>query len=72
MRRGQPARSATRPPGTGVADGPPEVRAMSIVLVELIGVFGLALGIGLWQLRDVNRELRRDRDRGSDDDRTER
>jgi hypothetical protein len=32
-------------------------------LVELFLVFGLAVGIGVWQLVSVTRELRRDRER---------
>ena len=34
---------------------------MNIVIIELIVVLGVALGIGFWQLYDVNRELRKDR-----------
>jgi len=42
---------------------------MNIVLIELIVVAVVALGLGLWQLWDVNRELRKDRDpeRSNDD-----
>jgi hypothetical protein len=32
-------------------------------LIELVMIFGLALGLGIWQLVSVNRELRRDRER---------
>jgi uncharacterized membrane protein YidH (DUF202 family) len=41
---------------------------MNIIVVELVVVAVVALGLGFWQLYDVNRELRRDRDRddGSD------
>ena len=34
----------------------------NIILIELIFVAVVALGIGLWQLWDVNRELRKHRD----------
>lgn len=43
---------------------------MNIVLIELIVVVVIALGLGFWQLWDVNRELRKDRERNDtrDDD----
>lgn len=43
---------------------------MNIVLIELIVVVVIALGLGFWQLWDVNRELRKDRERDDtrDDD----
>jgi hypothetical protein len=36
---------------------------LNIVIVELIVVGVVALGLGFWQLYDVNRELRKDRER---------
>jgi hypothetical protein len=45
---------------------------MSIIMLELIFVAAVALGLGLWQLRDVNRALREHRDEeptSHDDDR---
>jgi len=44
---------------------------LNIVIVELIFVAVVALGLGLWQLWDVNRELRKDRDESKDDDDTD-
>lgn len=43
---------------------------VNIVLIELIVVVVIALGLGFWQLWDVNRELRKDRERDDtrDDD----
>jgi len=38
-------------------------RHLNIVIIELIVVLGVALGIGFWQLYDVNRELRKDREK---------
>lgn len=35
---------------------------MNIVLIELILVVVVALGLGLWQLVDINRELRKSRE----------
>lgn len=32
---------------------------MNIIVIELIVVLGVALGLGIWQLIDVNRELRK-------------
>jgi hypothetical protein len=32
-------------------------------MIELIGIFGLAIGLGVWQLISVTREQRRDRER---------
>jgi cytoskeletal protein RodZ len=32
-------------------------------LVELVLVFGLVLGFGIWQLVSVRREIRRDREK---------
>lgn len=32
-------------------------------LVELVLVFGLVLGFGIWQLASVRREIRRDREK---------
>lgn len=34
---------------------------MNIIIIELIVVLGVALGLGFWQLYDVNRELRKHR-----------
>lgn len=31
--------------------------------IELVMIFGLAIGFGVWQLISVTRELRRDRER---------
>lgn len=39
---------------------------VNIVLIELIVVVVIALGLGFWQLWDVNRELRKDRERGDE------
>ena len=36
---------------------------MDIIVLELILVAVVALGLGFWQLYDVNRELRKDRDK---------
>lgn len=36
---------------------------MSIKVLELVLVAGVALGLGFWQLYDVNRELRKDREK---------
>lgn len=41
---------------------------LNIVVVELIFVAVVALGLGLWQLWDVNRELRKDRERDESED----
>jgi len=41
---------------------------VDLIVVELLVVLGVALGIGLWQLRDINRELRKDRDKPSQAD----
>lgn len=41
---------------------------LNIVIVELIFVAVVALGLGLWQLWDVNRELRKDRERDEPED----
>lgn len=35
---------------------------MNIAVLELILVMTVVLGLGLWQLWDVNRELRKDRE----------
>lgn len=41
---------------------------MNIIVIELIVVLGVALGLGFWQLYDVNRELRKhDEDKHDDD-----
>ena len=37
--------------------------AMSFGIIELSLVFGAALGLGIWQLVAVRRELKRDRDK---------
>ena len=34
---------------------------MNVILLELILVATVALGIGFWQLYDVNKELKKDR-----------
>lgn len=36
---------------------------MELIVWELILVAVVALGLGFWQLRDVNRELRKERDK---------
>jgi hypothetical protein len=36
-------------------------------LVELVLVFGLVLGFGIWQLVSVRREIRRDREKAKQD-----
>lgn len=36
---------------------------MNIIVWELILVLVVALGLGFWQLYDINRELRKDRDK---------
>jgi uncharacterized membrane protein YidH (DUF202 family) len=41
---------------------------LDIILIELIFVAVVALGIGIWQLVDVNRELRKHRDSESSRD----
>lgn len=41
---------------------------MDIILIELIFIVVVALGIGIWQLVDVNRELRKDRERPESED----
>jgi hypothetical protein len=47
---------------------------MDLILIELILVSTIALGIGFWQLYDVNKELKKSREespekhRQSDDD----
>ena len=38
------------------------VHRMNIAVLELILVMTVVLGLGLWQLWDVNRELRKDRE----------
>jgi len=40
---------------------------MDIIVLELILVAVVALGLGFWQLYDVNRELRKDREAGRDE-----
>ena len=40
---------------------------MPVILIELVLVLGVTLGIGLWQLYDVNKALKED----SGDDRNE-
>ena len=40
---------------------------MSIKVLELVLIVVVALGIGFWQLYDVNKELKKDRDRGDPD-----
>lgn len=44
---------------------------MNIALIELLIVTGVVLGIGFWQLWDVNRELRKhdDDDKPGNDER---
>lgn len=37
---------------------------MTIKLLELVLVATVALGIGFWQLYDINKELKKDRDQG--------
>ncbi len=41
---------------------------MDIIVLELILVAVVALGLGFWQLHDVNRELRNDCDKDCDND----
>jgi len=41
---------------------------VNLIVIELLVVLGAALGIGIWQLRDVNRELRKHRDEPSQAD----
>lgn len=36
---------------------------MNIIVLELILVAGVALGLGFWQLYDVNKELKKDREK---------
>ena len=36
---------------------------MNIIVIELIVVLGVALGLGFWQLYDVSRELRKDKEK---------
>mgnify|MGYP006288933263 FL=1 len=40
---------------------------MSIKVLELVLIVVAALGIGFWQLYDVNKELKKDRERRDDD-----
>ena len=40
---------------------------MSIKVFELVLIVVAALGIGFWQLYDVNKELKKDRERRDDD-----
>jgi len=42
---------------------------MDLILIELILVSTIALGIGFWQLHDVNKELKKTRDEASENDR---
>ncbi|MBY6204884.1 hypothetical protein [Halomonas denitrificans] len=44
---------------------------MDLIFLELILVVVVALGLGLWQLWDVNRELKKDRDAAPDRPRTQ-
>jgi hypothetical protein len=42
---------------------------MDLILLELILVSTVALGIGFWQLHDVNKELKKSRDDSSEKER---
>jgi len=42
------------------------VRDLNIIVIELIVVLGVALGLGFWQLYDVSRELRKDKEKSDD------
>jgi len=44
---------------------------MNLALIELILVAVLALGFGIWQLYDVNKAIRKDRDESDDASRDE-
>lgn len=44
-------------------DAPPGVARIDLVLVELLVVAVVAIGFGVWQLYDVTRAQRRDRER---------
>lgn len=36
---------------------------MNIIVMELVLVLAVAVGLGVWQLVDINRELRKSRDK---------
>ncbi len=40
---------------------------MSVKVLELVLIVVVALGIGFWQLYDVNKELKKDRERRDND-----
>ncbi len=40
---------------------------MDLIFLELILVVVVALGLGLWQLWDINRELKKDREKARSD-----
>jgi len=40
---------------------------VNIIVIELIVVLGVALGLGFWQLYDVNRELHKHDDDNQED-----
>ena len=55
-------------PSTGARPGRDQRSAtMNIVLIELLLVLGVALGLGIWQLIDVTRAQRADRERRPED-----
>lgn len=41
---------------------------MPVILIELVLVLGVTLGIGLWQLYDVNKALKEDKDEAAEGD----